>query len=602
MNSILSRLTNIIRTIPEHKLYLFLIVLVGLSRFINLGFHDLQAWDESLYAVRAIGVVELGHWIDQTEVSIDGLYSSFHPPLHVWLTSLAYFLFGINEFSARFISALLGGILLLVIYFIGKELHSPKAGVFSSLLFALNPFVTFYSRQGQLDMTMTFFITLSGYFIIRGLKGGRTLFYPMAGIALGCALLSRSFVGLGIALAFLFFILLQSEKRQLLKSFFIVSLLGSLIPFPWYLYMTLVHGSGDPFFFLTSADLWKRIVLGFEENIKPLGPMYYLNQLFVLLPAGVIWFFAGTIRIIRERDYFSIFLLIWFLTFFIVFSAVESKLAVYILPALIPFSLIAGKEIATFLEKKTWNRSSLLILAATMISFVWSLNQEWRDAVRTFFSGLFSLDWTIQPSMDGLIHFSATIIFTLFFLYLIYRFIPWSRFRRFVPVAYFFPLFFLTLFHIMVLNRYQYDDGAARLARFLASRGYSKLVVAGYERNPQLTYYLNGIDIGWRDDVIFERIVPPKDSLAFRSWLSKEIQSRGSDYIFIIEKDKFIRYHSIDAMRIAPLNYSSIFESKRYTVLARVIAPDLAKEGARNNLTPLSVYLQERQKEHSRSL
>lgn len=82
------------------RLYVFALLAVGLLRFLNLGFEDLQAWDEALYAVRAEGILRFGGFLDQTQFSIGGLYSSLHPPLYVWLTSVSFFLFGVTEFAA----------------------------------------------------------------------------------------------------------------------------------------------------------------------------------------------------------------------------------------------------------------------------------------------------------------------------------------------------------------------------------------------------------------------------------------------------------------------------------------------------------------------
>src|SRR3989339_198522 len=135
----------------EQRLHLAIITIVGLIRFVNLGFVDLQAWDEALYAVRAEGVLVFGAWADQTEFAIDGLYSALHPPLYVWLTALSFSLFDVTEFSARFFAAVSGTLTLFVIYSIGRRLSNRSVGLIAALLFGLNPFALFFSRQGQFD-------------------------------------------------------------------------------------------------------------------------------------------------------------------------------------------------------------------------------------------------------------------------------------------------------------------------------------------------------------------------------------------------------------------------------------------------------------------
>jgi hypothetical protein len=57
--------------VEKRREQVFLVVLcaVGALRFINLGFLDLQAWDEALYAVRAEGIILFGGILDQTPFS-----------------------------------------------------------------------------------------------------------------------------------------------------------------------------------------------------------------------------------------------------------------------------------------------------------------------------------------------------------------------------------------------------------------------------------------------------------------------------------------------------------------------------------------------------
>ena len=180
------------------RVYALALFGVALSRFLNLGFLDLQAWDEALYAVRSVGILQFGGIFDQTSFSIGGLYSSLHPPLYVWLTSVSFLVFGVTEFAARFFSAVFGGLTLMVIYKIGKEIHSSKVGFIAAMLFGLNPFVSFYARQGQFDTTLVFFLSLSVLYLLRYESRGKLSFALVGGLAIGAALMTKLFVGCGI--------------------------------------------------------------------------------------------------------------------------------------------------------------------------------------------------------------------------------------------------------------------------------------------------------------------------------------------------------------------------------------------------------------------
>jgi len=573
MRSLLSRLSDLYTSIPTQYWYLIILGMVGALRFVNLGFDDMQAWDEAVYAVRSMGMLRFGEWIDQTSVSIDGLYSSFHPPLYIWLTGIAQALFGFNEFAGRFFSAAAGTATLFVLYETGRALDKPKTGFIGAMLFGLSPLVTFYSRQGQLDVTMTFFVALTMLLIAKELalhKAG--VQWISAGLALGLALLSRSFVGFGVALAFLIWIVFGgvTDRRKYYAALAKITLLGLLLAAPWYVYMTIKHGGGDPLFFVAGSDLWTRIAVGFEGNVKALGPLYYVNQLILVLPLAVAWGALGLFRAIRERNSSWTFISILFLVFFVVFSAVRSKLAVYLLPTLVPFSLLAGRELVRLTEPG--NRREVLITAIgiTLLCVFWALRQEWRDAVREALASLVSFDIGLHHITPPLVTFLlAILIGGLLFVVWIRR-IEVQRICRYLVPVLLAPAFLVMVLHIVWIDRFRHVDGAHALVSYLSEIRAANLIVAGYERNPQLTYYFNGADIGWDSEWTIRRIVPPEDSLQFRIWLTQEMQNESRDAVLIIEKDKFIRYTVIDPMRIAPENYALAFESRRYAVFVFV--------------------------------
>jgi hypothetical protein len=132
-------------------------------------------------------------------------------------------------------------------------------------------------------------------------------------------------------------------------------------------------------------------------------------------------------------------------------------------------------------------------------------------------------------------------------------------------------------YEIVGYDRFQYKDGALELVECVVERQPSEIIVAGYERNPQLSYYLEGADIGWRDDLPVRRIVPPKDRARFRSWLTDQVSGAMDDALVVIEKDKFIRYEWVTAHEVIPPDYALVFESRRYAAFQRMSAAQLAE-------------------------
>ncbi len=551
--------------------------LVAGIRFLNLGFEDLQAWDEALYAVRAKGILIFGGWIDQTAFAVDGLYSSLHPPLHVWLTALVFQLLDPDEFSARFVAALSTAATLPLIYFIGRRWVNAHVGIYAVLLFGLNPFAIFYSRQGQFDALLVFLLTLSVYFILRSHSSNRWVWSALAGLSVGCALMTKLFVGLGIPLAYFLWLFFtgQLRDRKHQTSMLLLLVAAIVVAAPWHVFMTLHHGGGDMFFFLSQSAFWQRSISGIEGNVKPLEVFYFVNQMVVLFPFGMAWFLASLWEM-RIREDSGLFLAMWFLVFFVVFSILRTKLAVYLLPMLVPASLLGGRTLWQATETTITVRRTAFLSAATMIFIVWSASQLWRNAVKELFAHAVLLQF---PSSHSIINTSVLLLLMISFgglVLLFWRIGYLARFVRIVPPLLFFPLGIIAAYHIIIADRFQYVDGAAALKQFIDQHHVHRVVVAGYERNPQLSWYLNGADLGWRDDLSIRRIIPPEDSLLYRAWLFEEMQGEPGSTLLLIEKDKFVRYHWIDPSRFIVPEFRPVFDSRRYTGYVRSPADFLA--------------------------
>lgn len=559
----------------RERIYLIMIGLSCALRFVNLGFLDLQAWDESLYTVRAEGILRFGNWIDQTSFSIDGLYSALHPPLHVWLTALSLFSLGINEFGARAVSACFGFATSFLLYFTGKKIDKAETGFYAALLFSLNPFVTFLARQGQFDTTMVFFITAAFYFLVPfEAKPGRREFIA-AGVMVGLALMTKLFVGLGVVVALALWIAMSGEKQnQPWRRFFIVTGAAGAIALPWHLYMIFAHGGRNPMFFLTGSAVVQRALFGIEGNVKPLEIFYFVNQIIVLFPFGAAWFLYGLRQSFKTENSSWRLVSFWFLVFFVVFSLIRTKLAFYLLPALVPASLLAAREIASVSELST--KALAFLCSGTFASVLWSWDQSWRNHVKDLISSILRLQ---APHVADLFFTSVLTVVVLLCTAIFILPVMKEKLRVFapaIPYALLVPLVFFVVNEVAIKDRTQYRDGATQLSDFIREYDIKRIVVAGYERNPQLTYYLRGADIGWSDALSIRRISPPTDRTLFRQWIAQEMAGEQAEALLVLEKDKFIRYETIHPPDVVPESFQPVFESRRYSAYLRAPSNFLA--------------------------
>ncbi|WHZ24160.1 MAG: 4-amino-4-deoxy-L-arabinose transferase and related glycosyltransferases of PMT family [Nitrospira sp.] len=223
---------------------LLLLAMAAVLFFVGLGSTGLTDRDEGRNAEAGREMYETGDYISPTF----NYEPRFAKPVFVyWLMSLSYHLFGVNEFAARFPSALFGVGLILLQYLFVTRCRGPIIGLFGAAMLLLNLEIIGLGRMALTDSVLNFFTTLSLYGFWLGLYGrGRErhcmwLFY--VGMALGT--LTKGPIGFLIPLlaAGLYLWLTGSWSRYRHQGFPVAGLLVFLVlALPWYLMMWNIHG------------------------------------------------------------------------------------------------------------------------------------------------------------------------------------------------------------------------------------------------------------------------------------------------------------------------------------------------------------------------
>jgi len=130
-----------------------LTALAALARFATL---DLQSFhhDEAVTAGQVLSP-NLGETLDQVA---DGERS---PPLYYVLAWGWSTVFGTGEVGLRSLSALIGMLMVSAAFFAGRALASDRVGLAAALLFALNPYLVWYSQEARSYILMTLFATVA---------------------------------------------------------------------------------------------------------------------------------------------------------------------------------------------------------------------------------------------------------------------------------------------------------------------------------------------------------------------------------------------------------------------------------------------------------
>ena len=339
--------------------------------FINLGSGVLLAADEQTYSQWAFHMVKSGDYLTPWAFGILNFWIG-KPPLNMWLMSIAYQVFGVNNFASRFFSAVFGTLSLVLVFYLGKKLYNVYVGFLSALV--LGTFTTFYvfARLAMTDVLLVFFILGSIYFFVLSEKTEKTNRYAvLSGLFFGLALMTKQIEALLIPLIiFSYLIATKGSVRFLFtKRFTLFWGVGLLVFSPWLIYMDIRFG--------LKFWQWFFVYAGVTRTVSPIeghvgGYLYYFSYLannenllwVILLPfAAGLCAFNAVIKRLKEDT----LILAWISIVLVVFTFAQTKLYWYLLPALPAFAISISsllyqlsKKIQQLSEKHTTFRTLTL--------------------------------------------------------------------------------------------------------------------------------------------------------------------------------------------------------------------------------------------------
>ena len=241
-------------------------------------------------------MVEGGNWITPT---YNGENRYDKPILLYWLMAGSYKIFGVNEFGARFPSAVASCLLICSLFFFVNHFQDDKTALYAAMASFLSLSFFVYSHAAVTDMILTLFITLSLFSFYCSVAGnekypGKDTIYSY-GFYLFSALafLTKGLIGIvfpfGVALIYM----IVTERWCGVKKVFRLKglILFLLVSAPWYLAQLSINGR-DFFEQFIVKHHFKRYT-GVISGHK--GPFYYYIPVLLIglfpwiayLPAGI---------------------------------------------------------------------------------------------------------------------------------------------------------------------------------------------------------------------------------------------------------------------------------------------------------------------------
>ena len=359
-----------------------LLLLAGLLRFVNLGqtpFHH----DESIHAWFSYRLWQ-GH-----PYKYDPIY---HGPFLYLTNALVYTLCGASDFSARLLPALfslsLVGLCRSLKHYLGKT-----GWIVAALFLALSPTFTYYGRFLAHDNYVAFF-TLA--IVILGLKFSKQktlLPLLLMGVVLGCFIATKACFYLHVAIFCGFFIFIMAfntfgatrPRRVLWRQ---AVTFGQEYRWPIIMAMALfllVYTTLYSSLFTHWPGVWDGIYQTLSywggQQLKPRlpGPFYYYLPRLILHEPVFYLALAALLRTgLKKATNFDLFLAYWTLAAFFVYSFAQEKVPWLLIHILLPMTLLAGRQVQLFWNRKKGRIGLLVILA---LLFSWSL----RDSLELLF-------------------------------------------------------------------------------------------------------------------------------------------------------------------------------------------------------------------------
>jgi len=162
-------------------------------------------------------------------------------PLAMWQMALSFYLFGINQFTARFPMIVEGTLLVLIIYRVGALTINKQAGYLSALMYTVSFYALDFVTGGQaldhVDYALLFYVSASLWTWIEYRHSQKMKWVILTGIFAGLAFMSKWIMGLLIFPVWGISILLF-ERKQLSQyiNIAIAFLISAMIFMPWQIY------------------------------------------------------------------------------------------------------------------------------------------------------------------------------------------------------------------------------------------------------------------------------------------------------------------------------------------------------------------------------
>ncbi|MDX2164270.1 MAG: glycosyltransferase family 39 protein [Gammaproteobacteria bacterium] len=515
---------------------LLLCLVIGSLFTFMLGSRPLSVPDESRYSEIPREML-VSH--DFITPHINAIKYFEKPPLFYWMQAASLKMFGINEWSARFMNALMALLGCLGTYVTARKLYDRKTGWFAAITLATSLLYFVMARVVTLDMTVSVLVCFSLFsFILES--------YYWVYIFAALAVLTKGLIGIIFPGAIIFLWLCFTGRWRILKEckLFKGTLLFLAITLPWHILCQLKNPEFLHYYFIT-----QQFSRYFTMSAGRYQPMWYYIPILLLGLFPWTGYLVGVTQTTDRKNSSDLFSLIAASFIFIFYSVSHSKLTPYILPCMPFLAILFGKYFASENKSKLSLRCGALTSSFICIGLAIAAYTQLKPEVSINF--IQTKLWT----ETAIVILAGTAILVPLVLSL----------RNFLN-TYITQVICFTLFigSLCSLAPTIYMDSIKPLAEKIQPLRKPGDMVATYHYYYQdLPFYLNQTIsiVNWKGELEFgEKYTPPSEALITDETLWKTWTSKRRVFLFV--PDTF--YSNINRL---PYGYYIIAQDKQDMVI-----------------------------------
>ena len=298
-----------------------------------------------------------------------GLYgkfvqNAFYPPLFDTVTFLSFKAFGVSLFAARMVPVLFSVLSLWAVFELAHKMYGGKEALLSAVLLGVMPGYFWLSKMAMLETMLVFFTTISLLFFYLWLTTRQDKMLVITGLAIGLGFLTKyQMIVAGFIMLLSILFLARNQLKLALKKFSLIVVTAFMVVIPWVIIAYRVYAAQIFSQWLYALQVGNPERSFYSERFP--APFFYFIEMVwpydTVHPISIFIYIAGLAGLVffalrrRPQDKY---ILIWFVSVFVIFTLITNKEWRYVLPIFPALAISAALAFLSLFDKlqKSWRK------------------------------------------------------------------------------------------------------------------------------------------------------------------------------------------------------------------------------------------------------